>query len=143
MCSHQATGGELHSRIAQSSACLTGQTSGLPIANQLLLLNILMLTDEEKAEMRASDARAQEILERTEALTAEDFMRLHGTIREFQWLRGGEERVPRWEELERPVPQSVVVRGTAITKGSKVRLCPRPGGDIFDLALAGKVAVVE
>src|SRR5215831_5347115 len=35
LCSHQATGGELSSRIAQSSACLTGQTSGLPIANQL------------------------------------------------------------------------------------------------------------
>src|SRR5262249_38705906 len=29
-CSHQATGGELYSRIAQSCARLTGQTSGLP-----------------------------------------------------------------------------------------------------------------
>ena len=36
MCSHQATRGELYSRIAQSCASLTGQTSGLPIANQLL-----------------------------------------------------------------------------------------------------------
>ena len=30
VCSHQATGGELYSRIAQSCARLTGQTSGLP-----------------------------------------------------------------------------------------------------------------
>lgn len=30
MCPHQATGGELYSRIAQSCARLTGQTSGLP-----------------------------------------------------------------------------------------------------------------
>jgi adenine-specific DNA methylase len=30
VCSHQATGGELYSGIAQSCARLTGQTSGLP-----------------------------------------------------------------------------------------------------------------
>ena len=34
------------------------------------------LTDEEKAEMRAADPRAREILERTEALTREQLMRL-------------------------------------------------------------------
>ena len=51
--------------------------------DQLLILNILSLTEEEKAEMRATDPRAREILERTEALTPEELMRLHGTIREF------------------------------------------------------------
>src|SRR5882724_2683468 len=30
LCLHQATGGELYSRIAQSCARLTGRTSGLP-----------------------------------------------------------------------------------------------------------------
>jgi hypothetical protein len=49
--------------------------------DQLLVLNILSLTDEEKAEMRATDPRAREILERTEALTREELMRLHGTFR--------------------------------------------------------------
>jgi hypothetical protein len=53
----------------------------------LLVLNILSLTDEEKAEMRASDPRAREILERTEALTPEQLMALHGTIREFGMAR--------------------------------------------------------
>lgn len=57
--------------------------------DQLLLLNILTLTDEEKEEMRASDTRAREILERSEALTASDFMRLHGAIREFRIVREG------------------------------------------------------
>src|SRR4051795_5474863 len=52
--------------------------------DQLLTLNILTLTDEEKAEMRASDPRAREILERTEALTPEQLMRLHGTVRDLQ-----------------------------------------------------------
>jgi hypothetical protein len=50
--------------------------------DQLLTLNILALTDEEKADMAASDPRAREILERTEALSPEQLMALHGTIRE-------------------------------------------------------------
>jgi hypothetical protein len=49
--------------------------------DQLLTLNILGLTDEEKEEMRATDPRAREILERTEALTPEQLMRLHGVVR--------------------------------------------------------------
>jgi hypothetical protein len=55
--------------------------------DQLLVLNILALTDEEKAEMAASDARAREILERTEALTPDELMRLHGVVREFGMVR--------------------------------------------------------
>ena len=53
----------------------------------LLTLSILGMTEEEKREMRATDPRAREILERTEALGPEDLMRLHGTIREFQSAR--------------------------------------------------------
>lgn len=49
--------------------------------DQLLILNILALTDAEKDEVRASDPRARELLERTEALTPEQLMRLHGTVR--------------------------------------------------------------
>ncbi len=48
--------------------------------DQLLVLNILALTDEEKAEMRATDPRAREILERTEALSEEQLLRLHGRL---------------------------------------------------------------
>ena len=55
--------------------------------DQLLILNILTLTDEEKAEMRASDPRGREILERCESLSQEDLMNLHGAIREFRVLR--------------------------------------------------------
>jgi hypothetical protein len=56
--------------------------------DQLLILNILTLTDEEKEEVRASDPRAREILERCESLSPEELMRLHGTIRELRMLRG-------------------------------------------------------
>jgi hypothetical protein len=49
--------------------------------DQLLILNVLALTPEEQAEMRATDPRAREILDRCAALTPEDLMRLHGTFR--------------------------------------------------------------
>ena len=49
--------------------------------DELLVLNILSLTDEEKAEMRESDPRAREILERTEGLSEAEILRLHGAWR--------------------------------------------------------------
>jgi hypothetical protein len=53
----------------------------------LLTLSILSMTDEEKAQMRAADPRTREILERTEALTGDDLMRLHGAIRDLRVVR--------------------------------------------------------
>ncbi|MGN6380655.1 MAG: hypothetical protein ACTHNU_17020 [Gaiellales bacterium] len=55
--------------------------------DQLLVLNIMGLTDAERSEMRASDPRARELLERTEAMSAGDLMRLHGTLRDVRALR--------------------------------------------------------
>jgi len=48
-----------------------------------------------------------------------------------------------WDELERPGPETVQVGGFQLRAGSRVRLAPRPGGDVLDLALAGRTAVVE
>jgi hypothetical protein len=75
---------EDHPRIAPESP---GDLFDGGEIDQMLVLNIFSLTDEEKAEMRASDPRAREILERTEALTPEELMRLHGAIREFAEVR--------------------------------------------------------
>jgi hypothetical protein len=56
--------------------------------DRLLILNTLSLTPEEQREMRASDPRAREILDRCTALGREDLMRLHqGAIRELRVLR--------------------------------------------------------
>jgi hypothetical protein len=52
--------------------------------DKLLILNVLALTPEEQDEMRASDPRAREILDRCAALSPEELMRLHGAIREFR-----------------------------------------------------------
>jgi hypothetical protein len=49
--------------------------------DEILALRILTLTDDEKREMRSADDRSREILERTEAMPMEHFMKLHGVLR--------------------------------------------------------------
>jgi hypothetical protein len=73
---------EDHPRIAPESP---GDLFDGGEIDQLLILNILSLTDAEKAEVRASDPRVREILDRSQALSPEQLMRLHGrTVRESQ-----------------------------------------------------------
>ena len=49
-----------------------------------------------------------------------------------------------WHLLEdKTAIDYVDVRGVALKVGDRVRLRPRTGGDIFDLALAGKTATIE
>jgi hypothetical protein len=47
------------------------------------------------------------------------------------------------EQEVRPTLQSVLVEGVELKKGSRVLLWPRAGGDIMDIALAGKAAFIE
>lgn len=49
--------------------------------DEILSLRILTLTEEEKNEMRQSDERGRQILERTENMPPEQFMKLHGILR--------------------------------------------------------------
>jgi hypothetical protein len=55
--------------------------------DEILSLRIMTLTDEEKREIRESDDRARQILDRTEAMPAEQFMKLHGAVRGMRPLR--------------------------------------------------------
>ena len=48
-----------------------------------------------------------------------------------------------WDELERPGPDTVVVDGVELRRRSRVRLRPRAGGDVMDLALTGRTAVID
>jgi len=54
--------------------------------DEILSLRILTLTDEEKREVRESDERARRLLDRTEALTAEQLMQMHGVLRQPRLL---------------------------------------------------------
>jgi hypothetical protein len=49
--------------------------------DEILSLRIMTMTDQEKLEMRQSDDRARQILERTETLPEEQFRKLHGVLR--------------------------------------------------------------
>jgi hypothetical protein len=82
--------------------------------------------------MRNGDPRARKILERTEALTEDAMLKAHGVIRGWNPL----------EETKAP-PKSVRVFGVDLRVGDRVRLCPRKKADIMDIALAGKVALIE
>jgi len=55
--------------------------------DEILSLRIMTLTDEEKREIRQSDERARQILERTETMPAEQFMKLHGAVRSLRPLK--------------------------------------------------------
>jgi hypothetical protein len=49
-----------------------------------------------------------------------------------------------WQLLEEnTLLDNVRIAGLEVKQGDRVRLKPRVGGDIFDLALSGRIAVVE
>jgi hydrogenase maturation protease len=49
-----------------------------------------------------------------------------------------------WQLLEDKKPvESIEILGVQLGRGDRVRLRPRAGGDVFDLALAGKTAAIE
>ena len=49
-----------------------------------------------------------------------------------------------WQLLEDHTPlASLSIGGVEVRPGDLVRLRPRAGGDVFDLALAGQVAAIE
>jgi hypothetical protein len=56
--------------------------------DELLTLRVLTMTDQEKQEMRLVDERARQILERTETLSPERLMKLHGAARSLRRFGG-------------------------------------------------------
>jgi hypothetical protein len=116
--------------------------------DEMLALRVLTLTDEEKQEMRGTDDRARKILERTETLPQDFLMKVHGAIRGMKPVTEAEPDVfPRmvdWDPLaEKPAVESVRVFGVELRAGDRVRLWPQKKADIIDMALEGKVALIE
>ena len=49
-----------------------------------------------------------------------------------------------WQLLEDKSPvESVEISGVTVRTGDRVRLRPRKGGDVLDIALAGQTAAIE
>ena len=116
--------------------------------DEMLALRVLTLTDEEKQEMRGTDDRARKILERTETLPQDFLMKVHGASRGMKPVTEAEaDVIPRmvdWDPLaEKPGIESVHVFGVELRAGDRVRLWPQKKADIMDMALEGKVALIE
>ncbi|MFA6206646.1 MAG: hypothetical protein WC689_10590 [Methylocystis sp.] len=111
--------------------------------DEILTLRILAMTDAEKREMASVDARARALLERTHALTAEDMARLHGVMRNHPSQASEFEPPPTGGDHEKPRLVSLLESGRSLCVGARVRLRPKSGGDIMDIALKDKIAVVE
>jgi len=113
--------------------------------DEILTLRILAMTDEEKREMAAVDERARALLERTEALSPEALNRLHGALRSLRPIASqAKSDAPPWEALDsKPRLAYLRVGGVDLRVGDHVRLRPRTGADILDIALVGKTATIE
>lgn len=55
----------------------------------------------------------------------------------------GPEPLDPWGQLARAAPGYVTIGGAKVAAGSRVRLWPAAGGDLLDIELAGRTAVVE
>jgi hypothetical protein len=115
--------------------------------DEMLALRVLTLTDEEKLEMRSGDDRARRILERTETMPEDFLMKVHGAIRGMRPVvesRPEAFEFGKWDPLaERPAADSVRVFGVELRAGDRVRLWPQKKADIMDMALEGKIAMIE
>ncbi|MEV0153799.1 hypothetical protein AB0H57_08680 [Micromonospora sp. NPDC050686] len=139
-----------HPRIApESPADLHDATE----IDEILSLRTLTLSDAEKREARATDPRAAAILDRVDAMPPEVLERLHGAIRSLEPIPRSVDSVT---EPERPWRESgteagdaaeterVLVAGTLLARGSRVRLRPRRRGtDAHDMFLDGRTGRVE
>lgn len=111
--------------------------------DEILTLRILAMTDAEKHEMAAVDARARALLERTHALTADDMARLHGVMRDGLSQVSQVQPSTTTKDIDKPRLVSLIDGRRPLSVGSRVRLRPKAGGDIMDIALRNKLAVVE
>ena len=104
--------------------------------DELLTLRVQTLSDTEKIEMRRLDEQARKILERAENLRPEEFLKMHGTLREVRKTN---------DEFFNPAQRrdSATVNGVTLKAGDRVRIRPKRRADVMDIALEGKIAIIE
>jgi len=139
-----------HPQIAeQSDGALFDSTE----IDEILTLRVITMTDEEKVQARATDARAAQIIDRCDAMSPEALLNLHGVLRN---PHAGTEPAPLipaipdgvdwWDPLAdnavEPAIDAVLVNGVRVSRDSRVRLHPSRRADAQDLFYSDKVARV-
>jgi hypothetical protein len=154
-----------HPEIAeQSEGALFDSTE----IDEILTLRVMTMTDEEKAQARATDPLAAELIDRCDSMSPDAMQQLHGILRNPHAL-GAEHEDPRLDALDeqmrsaglipeipegvdwwdpladnavRPDIDAVLVNGVRVAAGSRVRLRPTRRADAQDIFFAGKSARV-
>jgi hypothetical protein len=139
-----------HPEIAeQSEGALYDSTE----IDEILTLRVMTMTDEEKAQVRATDPLAAQIIDRCDSMSPESMLNLHGVLRNPHAADDGPGLIPEipdgvdwWDPLAdnavRPEIDAVLVNGVRITRGSRVRLRPSRRADAQDLFFADRIARV-
>jgi hypothetical protein len=146
-----------HPEIAeQSEGALYDSTE----IDEILTLRIMTMTDEEKAQARATDPLAAAIIDRCDSMSPEAMLNLHGVLRDPHAVSSAvqadppvadlipeiPEGVDWWDPLAdnavRPDVDAVLVDGVKVTRGSRVRLHPSRRADAQDIFFADKIAMV-
>ncbi len=109
-----------------------GDTFDATEIDELMMLSVLSLSDQERAEARATDPRARQIIERAERFGPQELQRLHGIS----------QRDPL-TQLDVPSLDCVFIDGIKIAKGSAVRLHPKRRADVWDTFLENRLATVR
>lgn len=132
---------------------------GLEI-DEILTLRTMTLTDEEKAEARATDDKVRELMDRVDSMPPEMLEKMHGAIRYLgktpsaNSAKGADPietittpGTPWWDPgadaSVDPDTDSVLIDGVEVAKGSRVIL--HPGAkrtDAQDMFLKGRTATV-
>ncbi len=139
-----------HPEIAeQSKGALYDSTE----IDEILTLRVMTMTEEEKAQARATDPLAAKIIDRCDSMSPEAMLELHGVLRNPHAAAPEERLIPEvpegvdwWDPLAdtavRPDIDAVLVNGTRVTRGSRVRLRPSRRADAQDLFYTDKIARV-
>ena len=137
-----------HPEIAEQSE---GELFDSTEIDEILTLRVMTMTDEEKAQARATDPRAAEIIDRCDRASPETMRQLHGVLREPGLDRprpvpevpdGTDWWDPEADGAVRPDTDAVPVAGVLVRRGSRVRLHPNRRADAQDLFVDGAAARV-
>jgi hypothetical protein len=138
-----------HPEIAeQSDGALYDSTE----IDEILTLRVMTMTDDEKAQARATDPLAARIIDRCDSMSPESLQELHGVLRNPHAAAPAglvpeiPEGIDWWDPLAdkavRPEIDAVLVNGVRVAAGSRVRLRPSRRADAQDIFFAGKTARV-